>query len=269
MTAPVVSSSSTTVPRPRRPVGRFRDGRLPDGHLSDGRLSDGTASPAGTGRAAAYQRVLHQLVRRELRTLADVAAWAPDGDRARTATVIRHSELISRVLLHHHGVERESVWPALLRAVGPADRADAEDAVSSWTVACSRIDARLRDLDTSARQWCVAGTAPARIAFVRACRALADDVAAQTAEEERALVPLLDRWLPDGTWAVIARRARSRLPARQRLLVLGLALEDSCAGDRCRLLGGIPWTTRLAWRLYGARRYRAGVVRLRGAPPAC
>jgi hypothetical protein len=50
--------------------------------------------------------------------------------------------------------------------------------------------------------------------------------------------------------------------------VLGLALEDACAGDRARLLAGLPASTRLAWRLGGRRRHRAAVVRLRGAPPA-
>lgn len=34
-----------------------------------------------------------------------------------------------------------------------------------------------------------------------------------------------------------------------------------------RLLAGLP-TTRSAWRIYGGRRHRAAVVRLRGAPPA-
>jgi hypothetical protein len=50
--------------------------------------------------------------------------------------------------------------------------------------------------------------------------------------------------------------------------VLGLALEDSCAADRARLIEGLPWSVRTTWQVYGARRYRAAVVRLRGAPPA-
>jgi hypothetical protein len=59
-----------------------------------------------------------------------------------------------------------------------------------------------------------------------------------------------------------------RLSAREQLLVLGLALEDSCAAERARLLDGLSRATRSAWRFYGSRRYRAAVVRLRGAPPA-
>ena len=51
-------------------------------------------------------------------------------------------------------------------------------------------------------------------------------------------------------------------------MVLGLALEDSCAADRARLLEGLPRRQRWAWRLSGARRYRRAVVRLRGEPPA-
>lgn len=120
-------------------------------------------------RAVAYQRVLHQLVRRELRLLADLATWAPPGEDQRTAALTRHADLVSRVLLHHHAVEREAVWPALLRAAP----APARDAVEDWTARCARIDHMLRDLSTAARQWQVAGTDPARSAFASACRALA------------------------------------------------------------------------------------------------
>ena len=68
--------------------------------------------------------------------------------------------------------------------------------------------------------------------------------------------------------AEVTRAARCPLTRRERSLVLGLALEDACADDRARLLAGLPAPARLAWRLAGRRRYRATVVRLRGAPPA-
>jgi hypothetical protein len=126
----------------------------------------------------------------------------------------------------------------------------------------------LRDLATAARQWDVAATRPARDAFATACRALADAVDAQTTEEERTLLPLLGEDLRPGDWAAITHSWHCRLSGREQLLVLGLALEDSCAGDRARLLDGLPPSVRVAWRLYGRRSYRTAVVRLRGAPPA-
>jgi Hemerythrin HHE cation binding domain len=236
-----------------------------------------SAENAGTGasapdpsrcRAAAYQRVLHQLVRRELRLLADLATWAPADEPERTAALTGHADLISRVLLHHHAVEREAVWPALVRAV-PADRADeVQRAQDDWSIRCAHIDQLLRDLPTAARQWQVAGSTPARLAFASACRTLADAVDVQTADEERTVLPLLATYLEPGDWAAIARSSRCRLPAREQLLVLGLALEDATADDRARLLEGLPRSARAAWRLHGRRHYRAAVVRLRGAPPS-
>jgi hypothetical protein len=220
------------------------------------------------GRAVAYQRVLHQLVRRELRLLGELASWAPAGEAERTAALTRHAELIGRVLLHHHTVEREAVWAALLRTV-PGDRIGAvRAAVDAWTDRCARIDHMLRELSTAARQWQVAGTGPARDAFALACLDLADAVDAQTAEEEAVLLPLLGEYLEAGDWAAIARSSHCRLSGREQLFVLGLALEDSSAGDRARLLSGLTPAARLAWRLHGRRDYRAAVVRLRGAPPA-
>jgi hypothetical protein len=219
-----------------------------------------------TSRAVAYQRVVHRLVRRELRLLADLATWAPDDEAERTAALTRHAELVGKVLLHHHAVERDSVWPALLRNV--PDTAEVRGALDEWAACCARIDHMLRDVATAARQWCVAATPPARRAFAAACRALAEAVDAQTEDEECTLLPLLEAHLEPGDWSAIAESAHCRLTAREQLMVIGLALEDSTAAERARLLDGLSPATRSAWRLYGGRHYRAAVVRLRGAPPA-
>jgi hypothetical protein len=246
--------TTTLIPLPRSPA---ENGGAP------------TPSPAPSkGGAVAYQRVLHQLVRRELRLLADLATWAPAGETERTAALTGHADLISRLLLHHHTVEREAVWPTLLRIV-PFDRtAELHSALDDWSTRCASVDHLLRDLPTAARQWQVAGSVPARTVFAAACRTVADAVDVQTAEEERTLLPLLATYLEPGDWAAIARSSRCRLPAREQLLVLGLALEDASADDRARLLDGLPRSARAAWRLHGRAHYRAAVVRLRGAPPS-
>jgi hypothetical protein len=224
---------------------------------------------AGPGvRAAAYERVLHQLVRRELRMLAELAAWADPSDAEHTAALTRHADLLGRVLLHHHTVERELLWPALIRAL-PEDRRPAARAlVDEWVPRCARIDSALRDAATAARQWTVARTERARDAFALACLDLADAVDGQVAEEEAHLLPLLSAYLPESEWRAVARAARCPLPAREQLLVLGMALEDLGPTNRARLLAGLSPAARMAWRLRGRAAYRAAVVRLRGAPPA-
>ena len=251
-------------------VGTTRTIPVPRSPLSGPALPAPAAAGCipSTCRAVAYQRVLHQLVRREWRLLGELAGWAPPGEAERIATLTRHAELIGRVLLHHHAVEREAVWPALLRAL-PADRTAAVRAtLEDWTERCARIDRMVRDACTIARQWQVTRTASARDAFALACLDLANAVDAHTADEERVLLPLLGEHLSAGDWAAIARRSHCRLSAREQLFVLGLALEDSCAADRTRLLNGLSPAARLAWRLHGRQDYRASVVRLRGAPPA-
>jgi hypothetical protein len=216
--------------------------------------------------AVAYQRVLHQTVRREFRLLAGLASWAPVDDAVRTAEITRHADLIARVLLRHHATERELLWPALFRSL--PDPEAFRDAVGGWTSRTALLDHSLRDLSTVARQWAVAETAPARDAFVRACTRLADDVEAATTAEERDFLPLLSAYLPDGEWAAITRGACTSLSGREQMLVLGLALEDASAIDRARLLAGLSPAARTAWRVFGRRDFHAAVVRLRGAPPA-
>ena len=254
MAAAAVRTDSPVIPFPRRPSTT--------GSRDDAPRVDPNSPAVG------YERVLHQLVRRELRLLADLATWAPADEAPRTAALTTHADLIGRVLLHHHAAEREAVWPALLHAV-PADRtAEVRAALDAWTARCARIDSMLRDVATAGRQWSVAATTTARNSFARSCRALAEAVDLQTAEEERTLLPLLGTHLRTEDWTPIARSARCRLPVREQLLVVGLALEDACAADRARVLGGLSRLTRAAWRVHGRRQYRAAVVGLRGAPPA-
>jgi hypothetical protein len=223
-------------------------------------------APAPTSRAVAYQRVLHQLVRRELRLLAELSTWAPTAEPGRIQAITHHAELIGRVVLHHHRVERDLLWPALQRAL-PGDDG-LRDRVADWTACCARIDHMLRDLATAARQWAVAGTCSARDGFAMACLDLADAVDAQTAEEERTLHPVVAEHLDAAAWSAIVASVRSDLSPAEQRLVLGLALEDACAIDRARLMAGLSLATRTAWRAVGRRQYRASVVRLRGAPPA-
>ena len=263
-----MAAGGTGTRSPVIPVPRSAGDDGPDAAPGTGPDQEPSSRAAGSAAAAGYERVLHQLVRRELRMLAELAAWAPADEAPRTAVLNRHADLVGRVLLHHHAAEREAVWPALLRNLPADDVDDVRAAIDDSTARCARIDSMLRDVATAGRQWAVAGTVAARDAFATACRALADAVDAQTDDEERRLLPLLTRYLRPDDWATIAHSSRCRLTAHEQMLVLGLALEDASADDRARLLGGLPRATRAAWRIRGARSYRAAVVRLRGAPPA-
>jgi Hemerythrin HHE cation binding domain len=218
--------------------------------------------------AVAYQRVLHQAVRREFRMLAELASWAPAEDTDRAAELTGHADLLARVLLQHHATERELLWPALFRCLPAREVDGARDAIAYWTSRAALLDHVLRDLSTVARQWAVAQTLPARNAFARACTRLADQVDAHLSAEERDLHPLLARYLTAAEWTAVSRAATTPLSGREQLILLGLALEDACAIDRARLMAGLAPATRTAWRVVGRRTYRATVVRLRGAPPA-
>jgi hypothetical protein len=218
--------------------------------------------------AVGYEEVLHRMVRREFRLLADLAGWAQADDAERVAELTKHADLISRVLLQHHAAERAHLWPALFRHVPAAEQDAVRAVVADWTSRAARLDHSLRDLSTVARQWAVAMTLPAGNAFVRAAGRVADAVEAHTRAEEAELLPLLARYLPDAEWTAVCRAARNTLSGGEQMLVLGLALEDACALDRARLLAGLSPAARTAWRVVGRRNFRATVVRLRGAAPA-
>jgi hypothetical protein len=218
--------------------------------------------------AVGYQEVLHRMVRREFRLVAELAGWAAADDAQRTAELTRHADLMGRVLLQHHATERAHLWPVLFRHVAACEQDAVREVVAEWTSRAALLDHNLRDLSTAARQWAVATTLQARDAFACACARVADAVDAHTAAEETHLLPLLARYLPDDEWLAVRRAVRTTLSGREQMLVVGLALEDACAIDRARLLAGLSPAARTAWRVVGHRNFRATVVRLRGAAPA-
>ena len=218
--------------------------------------------------AVAYQCVLHQAVRREMRLLAELTGWATADDPQRASELTDHATLVARLFLQHHATERELLWPALFRHLPATQQDAARTVIADWTSRTAPLDHALRDLSTVARQWTVATTEPAHRAFHKACARLADTIDAHTAEEEAELLPLVGRHLPADAWAQVSNRASTAFDGREQMLVLGLVLEDACAIDRARVLAGLSPAARTAWRLYGRRTYRATVVRLRGAPPA-
>ena len=245
-----VAARPSAIPVPRRPVHAV------------------VPSPVAHTPAVGYQLVLHRMVRREFRVLAELARWAPADDAGRAAELTAHADLVARVLMQHPATERDLLWPALFRSLSAGEQEAARGPISSWTDRAALLDHTLRDLSTVGRQWAVALAPPSREAFARACAAVADAVDAATAAEERELLPLVDRHLPSSEWAAVRRAAHTSLPGREQMLVLGLALEDACALDRARLLAGLPRAARTAWRVVGRRTFHAHVVRLRGAPPA-
>jgi hypothetical protein len=225
-------------------------------------------SATRTTPAVAYQRVLHRMVRREFRLLAELAAWAPASDAQRAGELTRHGDLLARVLMHHHRTERELLWPALFRGLPAAEEDATRTAIGDWTSRTALLDHQLRDLSTVGRQWAVAPTPPSRAAFIRACARVADAVDTATTVEEAELLPLLSHHLPDREWTAVRHTARCTLSGNEQLLILGLLLEDACDADRDRMLAGLSPAVRTAWRAFGRRRFRSTVVRLRGAPPA-
>src|SRR3954468_17824402 len=123
--------------------------------------------------AVAYQRVLHQAVRREFRMLAELTGWAVADDAQRTAELTRHADLVARLQMQHHATEREHLWPALFRTIPTARQDAVRVVVGDWTSRAALLDHQLRDLSTVARQWAVARTLPARDGFARACSRVA------------------------------------------------------------------------------------------------
>ena len=117
-------------------------------------------------RAVAYQRVLHQLVRRELRLLAELAAWAPADEAERTADAdpARRPARPGAAAPPRGGAATPCGRRCCARS-RPDAAAEVRARRRRLDRRCARIDHMLRDVSTAARQWAVAGTAAARDAF--------------------------------------------------------------------------------------------------------
>jgi hemerythrin-like domain-containing protein len=210
--------------------------------------------------------IVHNAFRRGFAAMPGLVRRVPSGDTDRAAVVVAHIEEFAAGLHHHHTGEDELMWPLLL------ERAADDDAIDpALILRMEEQHGRIADLhhrvgEQAARFAATADPADGE-ALALTLTALHDALDEHMGEEERYVLPLVERVLTVEEWDALGERGRAGLSKDRLLVQLGYLMLGTTAAQRRAFLGGLPLAARIAWRLIGRRTFAAEYLRIYGEAP--
>ena len=221
-----------------------------------------TSLGRGTGGMAAQEMpLIHRIFRRELRSLRRIVGDVPPTAGERARSVADHLAFVLDGLHHHHTTEDEMVWPLLVDRVG----LDAP-LVERMAQQHGQIDVAVADVRRAADQWAAKPTATATATLAHCLGALIETLQAHLDEEENVVVPLIDQYLTRQEWEEMGRKGFEKFAPKERPIAMGQLVEVATPDESTMMLGDLPLSIRLLWKVAGKRQYRHYVGRVRGHP---
>ena len=202
--------------------------------------------------------VIHRGLRRESRLLAALIAAVDPGDTARARVLADHFRDYRLGLHNHHNGEHELLWPPLLA------RVDLEaDLVLRMEAQHERIASTLAEAQVALDAWESEAGERERDQLVAVLTEHRAVLVEHLDEEERSLLPLVERQLSVREWDALGEHFMESTPKPKLLFFLGMVLEDADEAERSTVLGGLPLFARLLWYAVGRPQYARRVRRIR------
>ncbi|GAB1818951.1 hemerythrin domain-containing protein [Herbidospora sp. RD11066] len=207
-------------------------------------------------------RVAHSSFRRELGLSPAAIRAVPGGDRRRTAIVADHATLFLSLLHHHHTIEDEMLWAALLERI-PGELAPLVQVMQSQHEQVETLLARAR---AGVEQWRRTASAPdgeaLAVVLSDLCTALFEHLHA----EETHLLPLMARHITPGEWAEFTERGMASIPKRLMFLGFGMMIYEGDPEAIALELRKVPAPLRRLLPPLGRRAFRRYARRVHGTP---
>jgi hemerythrin-like domain-containing protein len=202
-------------------------------------------------------KVAHSNFRRELGLSPAAVRSVHSGDRRRTAMVADHVDLFLSLLHHHHSIEDDLLWAALLERV-PHELAPLVHVMESQHEhVAEQLEHAHQALDSWRRT--ASGNDGERLAEIleEMCAALFEHLHA----EETHLLPIMAQHITTAEWAEFTEQGMSSIPKRKMLLGFGMMLyegDPEVIGIELRKLPApvrrlLPPLGRRAFRRYARR----------------
>jgi hemerythrin-like domain-containing protein len=210
-------------------------------------------------------KVAHSNFRRELGLSPAAVRRTAAGDRRRTAAVADHVELFLSLLHHHHTIEDDLLWVALLERV-PQELAPLVHVMQSQhEQVAEQLDQAHQAVDTWRRT--SSDTDGERLATVleSLCTALFEHLHA----EETHLLPIMARQLTAAEWEEFTEQGMSSIPKRKMVLGFGMMLYEGDPEVIDLELRKLPAPVRRLLPPLGRRAFRRYARRMHGTatPP--
>ena len=207
--------------------------------------------------------LVHTMLRREFSLLRDLIRGEGRIDAKRRALIGAHARLVLQILHTHHEGEDLVLWPLLLeRAAAEATQIVAAMEQQHHAIATAHDEAvhRLGD-------WCKFGRDPKGFATV--LDELVQVLTEHTALEEKAVLPLAEKYVTGGEWAQMGRHGMDTFQKRLLPLAFGMLMYEGDPAVMRRTLSNAPLPARLLMPIIAPRAFSRHARRVYGTstPP--
>jgi hemerythrin-like domain-containing protein len=207
--------------------------------------------------------LVHTMLRRELSLLPDLIRGRGRIDAKRRARIGAHVRLVCQILHTHHESEDVILWPLLLeRAQAEATQIVAVMEQQHHAIAAAHDEAvhRLGD-------WCGFGRDPEGFATV--LDDLARIMTEHTALEEKAVLPLAEKYVTAAEWQQMGQHGMNTFQKRLLPLAFGMLMYEGDPAVMRRTLANVPLPARLLMPIIAPRAFSRHARRIYGTatPP--
>jgi hemerythrin-like domain-containing protein len=207
--------------------------------------------------------LVHTMLRREFSLLPDLIRGRGRIDAKRRARIGAHVRFLCQILHTHHESEDVILWPLLLeRAQAEATQIVAVMEQQHHAIAAAHDEAvhRLGD-------WCGFGRDPEGFATV--LDDLARIMTEHTALEEKAVLPLAEKYVTAAEWQQMGQHGMNTFQKRLLPLAFGMLMYEGDPAVMRRTLANVPLPARLLMPIIAPRAFSRHARRIYGTatPP--
>lgn len=166
--------------------------------------------------------VVHTMFRRELGLMPGLVRAVTAGDSTRTVLVADHVALVTEGLAAHHKGEDDHIWPRL-RERCPEVCASLVDVMEDQHHAIHECFA---PVEKTAESWRHTASADTRDALAEAIEQLLVVTREHLALEEERVVPLIEKYMTEGEYALAAQESAAVLPPDKLLIGFGMTIYE-------------------------------------------
>jgi hemerythrin-like domain-containing protein len=224
-----------------------------------------TGSPALHGPGLTDVRMMlvaHSNFRRELGLSPEAVRAVAHGDRRRARVVADHVTLFLDLLHHHHTIEDDLLWGALLDRV-PQELAPLVHLMESQHEAVAGL---IEQAGTTARRWRATASTADGEALAELVSRLCVGLFEHLSAEETHLLPLMARTVTPAEWTEFTEQGMSTIPKRRMLLGFGMLLYEGDPEAIDLELQKLPAPVRRVLPSLGRRAYRRYARTVHGTP---
>lgn len=208
---------------------------------------------------------VHTMFRREFGLMPGLIRAVTAGDTRRARLVADHVALVSGVLNVHHSAEDQHIWP-LLRDRCPEECAPLVEVMEDQHHA---IHTRLLQATEAARAWRGDASAGTRDALADAVDRLIPVTGEHLALEEERVVPLIEKYITQAEYAVLAQEGAAHVAPDKLPTALGMVLYEAAPAVTDMIVAEMPAEVQPVIKDLAATAYAAYAQELYGtaAPP--